>query len=93
MSEMIHEIENKLEQIHKTKFNRAPIEKKQFSECRGEMISFLNFHKGITRFVDWTTNTVYLRTDVQQPVYLTDTEAYSETFEDRTALSLLEGEF
>lgn len=82
-------IENKLERIHNIKFNRTPKEKIEFNDCSGEMGSFLNFHKGIIRFVDWTTNTVYLRTDVQQPLYLTDPDAHSRTFEDRTALSLL----
>jgi hypothetical protein len=81
--------ESKLERINNIKFNRTPVEKLEYDECRGEMISFLNFHKHLLKFVDWTTNTIYLRTDVEQPLYLTDPEGHAKTFEDRTALSLL----
>jgi|SRR5215212_5044588 len=92
-----NKIEQKLERMNNIQLNRKPIEKVDFFYSDGtrddykigEMTNFIKWHKKIIRFVDWTTNTIHLRTDVKQPLYLTDPEGHANTFEDRTALSLL----
>lgn len=82
------QIESTLESMYKRKFNRTQVEKHVCQDCF-TLVGFRDAEKKIVKFVDWTTNTVYLKTDVDQPLYLTDPDAYADTFEDRTGFLLL----
>jgi hypothetical protein len=95
---MVTTINEKIEKANNIKFNKKPIEKVDFLYSDNtkddyklnELINFLKWEKNIIKFVDWTTNTVYLRTDVEQPIYLTDPDNYAKTLDNRFALNILD---
>ena len=82
-------LESKLESIYHRKFNRTPVLEHKSQDCH-TLTGFIREERRIIKFVDWTRNTAILRTDVTQPLYLTDPEAHADTYEDRCGLFLAE---
>jgi hypothetical protein len=64
------------------------IEKYKTADSR-ETQNFIVHHKHLLKFVDWTTNTIYLRTDIKQPQYLTNPDEFVAEYDDHVAQFLL----